>query len=319
MTGGTAVVIAGFLAACLLAGSAWVLVYVRTSALKPRIQRIAAPMADDDDAVGIEIAQSVFRTERKRAWLWDRIESWYPLLQGPRAVGVAGGVAAGVGVGLWAVMRIVLQIPGGPWLTLGILGGMIASGYGALIWLQAREAKKFTQQFPEVVDQIVQLSRTGMPPLEALSNVVPDVPPPIQGVLEAVRNGLAAGLDADRTMRTVAARVRIPEFTLFCAVLRLQRRAGGGVSEALGNLTRTLRERRKTALKAHSSTAQTRLTIVVLILLPIVVLTMQKFTAPETVDILFNTPNGLFVLRIGIGLIAVGVAIAYLMVARGTR
>ena len=319
MTGGAAVVIAGFLAACLLAGSAWVLVYVRTSALKPRIQRIAAPMADDDDAVGIEIAQSVFRTERKRAWLWDWIEARYPLLQGPRAIGLAAGVAAGAGAGLWAAMQLILQISGGPWLSLGILGGAIVSGYGTLIWLQAREAKKFTQQFPEVVDQIVQLSRTGMPPLEALSNTVEDMPPPIQGVMEAVRNGLAAGLDADRTMRTVAARVRIPEFTLFCAVLRLQRRAGGGVSEALGNLARGLRERRKTALKAHSSTAQSRLTLVVLMLLPIVVLVMQQFTAPETVDILFNTPNGLFVLRVGIGLIALGVAAAYLLIARGTR
>ncbi len=319
MTGGVTVAIAGFLAACLLAGSAWALAYVRANALKPRIQRVAAPMADDGDAPGIEIAQSVFRTERRRAWLWDRIEAWYPLLQGPRAVGVAGGVAAGVGGGLGAVMHFVLQIPGGPWLALGILGGMIASGYVALVWLQAREAKKFTQQFPEVVDQIVRLARTGMPPLEALSNVAPDVPPPIQGVLEAVRNGLAAGLDAGRTMKTVAARVRIPEFTLFCAVLRLQRRAGGGVSEALGNLAATLRERRKIALKAHSSTAQTRLTLLVLVLLPIVVLVMQKFTAPETVDILFDTPNGLLVLRIGIGLIALGVGVAWLLIARGTR
>ena len=319
MTGGVTVVIAGFLAACLLAGSAWALAYVRASALKPRIQRVAAPMADDGDAPGIEIAQSVFRTERKRAWLWDRIEAWYPLLQGPRAVGITGGVAAGVGAGLWAVMRLILQVPGGPWLTLGILGGMAASVYGTLVWLQAREAKKFTQQFPDVVDQIAQLSRTGIPPLEALSNVVQDVPPPVQGVLEAVCNGLGAGLDADRTMKTVASRVRIPEFTLFCAVLKLQRKAGGGVSEALGNLTGTLRERRKIALKAHSSTAQTRLTLIVLILLPIVVLAMQKFTAPETVDILFNTPNGLFVLRVGIGLIALGVGVAYLLIARGTR
>ena len=319
MTGGVAVVIAGFLAACLLAGSAWALAYIRTSALKPRILRVAAPMADDGDAPGIEIAQSVFRTERKRAWLWDRIEARYPLLQGPRAVGIAGGVAAGAGVGLWTVMRLILQISGGPWLTLGILGGMIASGYSALAWLQAREAKKFTQLFPETVDQIVQLARTGMPPLEVLSNIVKDTPPPVQEVLEAVRNGLTAGLDADRTMKTVATRVRIPEFTLFCAVLRLQRRAGGGVAEALGNLAGGLRERRKIALKAHSSTAQSRLTLVILMLLPIVVLVMQKFTAPETVDILFNTPNGLFVLRIGIGLIAVGVGVAYLLIARGTR
>ena len=307
------------LAACLLAGSAWALMYARASTLKPRIQRVAQPIAEESHASEEEIAQGVFRIERKRAWLWSRIEARYPLLQGPQAIGIAGGVAVGVGIGLLLALRLILQVPGGTWLTMGILGGMIASGFGTLVWLQAREAKKFTQQFPEVVDQIVQLSRTGMPPLEALSNVVWDTQPPVKGVLEAVRNGLVVGLDADRTMKTVAARVRIPEFTMFCAVLRLQRKAGGGVSEALGNLSSTLRERRKTALKAHSSTAQTRLTLVILIMLPLAVLVTQKFTSPASVDILFNTPSGLTVLRVGIALIVVGLGVAYLLMARGTR
>ena len=155
--------------------------------------------------------------------------------------------------------------------------------------------------------------------LEAISGVVPDAPQPTRGVLEAVHDRLMAGLDADRTMKAVATRVRIPEFTLFCAVLRLQRRAGGKVSDALGNLSGTLRERRKTALKAHSSTAQTRLTLLVLVLLPIAVLVMQKFTSPGSIDILLDTPSGLTVLRVGVGLIAFGLAIAYLLGSRATR
>ena len=313
------VMLVGLLAACLLAASAWALVRLGPNPLKARIRRVAEPMIEDVGVSETEIVQSVFRTERRRAWLWDRIEARYPLLEGPRAVGITACVTAGTGVGLWMVLRIVLRIPAGPELAAGLLVAMFAACYGTLTWLQARQAKKFTEQFPEVVDQIVQLSRTGIPPLEAVSSVMPDTAQPARGVLEAVHDRLAAGLDADRTMKAVATRVRIPEFTMFCAVLRLQRRAGGKVSEALGNLSRTLRERRKTALKAHSSTAQTRLTLLVLVLLPIVMLAMQKFTSPGSLDILLDTPSGLTVLRFGIGLIALGLAIAYLLGARAAR
>ena len=313
------VVVAGIFAACLMAGSAWWLVRARIRLLEDRIRRVAAPVSEDGDGSGAEVVLSVFRSERKRVWLWDRIEERYPLLQGPRAAGITAGVVVVAGLGLWITLRIVLRIPGGWGLTAGVLAGMAATGYSALVWLQARERKKFTEQFPDVVDQIVQLSRTGMPPLEALSSVAPDAPQPTGDVLQAVRDRLAAGLDADRTMAAVAARVRIPEFTLFCAVLRLQRRAGGRISDALGNLAGTLRERRKTALKAHSSTAQTRLTLLILVLLPIVILVLQKFTSPQSVEILLNTPSGLTVLRWGIALIAAGIGVAYLLSARGTR
>ena len=313
------VVVAGVFAACLMAGSAWWLVRARIRLLEDRIRRVAAPVSEDGDGSGAEVVLSVFRSERKRVWLWDRIEERYPLLQGPRAAGITAGVVVVVGLGLWITLRIVLRIPGGWGLTAGVLAGMAATGYSVLIWLQTRERKKFTEQFPDVVDQIVQLSRTGMPPLEALSSVAPDAPQPTGDVLQAVRDRLAAGLDADRTMAAVAARVRIPEFTLFCAVLRLQRRAGGRISDALGNLAGTLRERRKTALKAHSSTAQTRLTLLILVLLPIVILVLQKFTSPQSVEILLNTPSGLTVLRWGIALIAAGIGVAYLLSARGTR
>ena len=313
------VVLAGLLAACLMAAGAWALARLGPDPLKARIRRVAAPIAEGGDTPETEIVQSVFRTERRRAWLWHRIEARYPLLEGPRAAGITAGVAAGTGVGLWMVLRFVLRVPAGPELAVCLLGAMAAGCYGTLAWLQARQAKKFTEQFPDVVDQIVQLSRTGIPPLEAISGVVPDAPQPTRGVLEAVHDRLMAGLDADRTMKAVATRIRIPEFTLFCAVLRLQRRAGGKVSEALGNLSGTLRERRKIALKAHSSTAQTRLTLLVLVLLPVAVLVMQKFTSPGSIDILLDTPSGLTVLRVGVGLIAFGLAIAYLLGSRATR
>ena len=134
-----------------------------------------------------------------------------------------------------------------------------------------------------------------------------------------MRDGLLAGLDADIALRMACDRVRIAEFTLFAAVIRLQRRAGGGISGAFSNLAETLRERRKTALKAHASTAQTRLTLLVLMLMPVLVLVSQKFIAPQSVEILFGTEQGTTLLRWGTGLIVAGLLVARSIAARAMR
>ena len=103
---------------------------------------------------------------------------------------------------------------------------------------------------------------------------------------------------------------------MFAAVIRLQRRSGGGISTAFSNLSVTLRERRKTALKAHASTAQTRLTLLVLTLMPVLVLLAQKFIAPASVEILFGTEQGTTLLQWGTGLIVTGILVARAIAAR---
>ena len=92
-----------------------------------------------------------------------------------------------------------------------------------------------------------------------------------------------------------------------------------GSRPAFRNLAETLRERRRTALKAHASTAQTRLTLIVLAAMPIFVLVAQRFTAPQSVDILFGTEQGVTLLRWGVGLIVVGILAARAIAARATR
>ena len=131
-------------------------------------------------------------------------------------------------------------------------------------------------------------------------------------ILSGVRDRLIAGLSADIALQTVSENIRVAEFTLFAAVIRLQQRSGGGISAAFSNLATTLRERHGTALKVRAATAQTRLTLLILALLPVMVLLSQKFIAPQSVEILFNTEQGTTMLRWGTGIIVLG-----LLVARG--
>ena len=294
----------------------------RDGTLRRRLQRAAAPLAGPVAAV-VEAGtgESIFRKNDERSrlsWLRDPIESHYPLVDARRALPFAlamGGAAAAL---CWFSIWF-LKINAG-WWTLPACGlaGVLGVWF-ALRWQQARKEIEFVRQFPEIVDQIVRLAGAGVPSVEALSVVAGDAPEPAGPVLQGVCDALLAGLDVDTALRLATERVRLAEFTMFAAVLRLQRRSGGGVSIAFNNLSTTLRERRKTALKAHASTAQTRLTLLVLTLMPVAVLIAQKYMAPKSVELLFGTEDGATLLQWGTGLIVTGLIVARTIAARGSR
>ena len=290
----------------------------RDRVLLRRMRRTAAPLSG---AVGSDYASgddSIFRATSPRSGLRSFIEKRYPFLELrhalPRTLGIGLATATAGWFSIW-----FLSIPVGAW-TLPLTGLAGAGGvWYALRWMQAQQEAEFVRVFPEVVDQVVRLAGAGVPSMEALSVVAEDAPKPVEPVLRDVCDALVAGLEPDVALRAATERVRMAEFTMFAAVIRLQRRSGGGVSVAFSNLSNTLRERRQSALKARASTAQSRLTLLVLTLMPIVILLAQRFIAPTSVDILFSTPQGTTLLQWGTGLIVTGLLVARALVARGSR
>ena len=291
------------------------------SRLRRRLQRAAAPLAGFTAGESTAGGESIFRPADRRTRLSElkrRLEARYPLLDLRRALPAAAGAGLAGAMAGWLFLWLVDLLPGGWAMPAVALAGAGAAWY-ALRWLQARQEAEFVRQFPEVVDQIVRLAAAGVPPLEAITTVAEDAPPPVSPVLASIRDGLLAGLDTDATLRHASERLRIGEFTLFAAVIRLQRRAGGGISAAFRNLSETLRERRKTALRARASSAQTRLSLAILALLPIVVLLAQRFTAPQSADLLFGTEQGTTLLRWGVTMIVAGLLVARGIGARAVR
>ena len=290
--------------------------------LRRRLGRAAAPLAGPAGTqVEAGAEESIFRKTEERsrlAWLRRPIESRYPLLDARRAFPLAVGAGLAGAALCWFSIWF-LRIPAGwwTWPACGLAGG--GGLWYALRWQQARQEAEFVRQFPEIVDQIVRLAGAGVPSVEALSVVTEDASQPVQPILRSVCDALLAGLDADTALRMATERVRLAEFTMFAAVIRLQRRSGGGISTAFANLSGTLRERRKIALKAHASTAQSRLTLLVLTVMPVLVLIAQKFTAPQSVEILFGTDQGTTLLQAGTVLIVTGLLVARGIVARGSR
>ena len=307
-------------AGVVLALGAALLLGGRDKAFRRRLESVGAPLTGHAATEEVVPEESIFRPAKRRArlaWLLGIVESRYPLVDAPRALPrlLAIGVlaAAGAWLGMW-----VLGMSGWWSVPVAALAGVGGAWY-ALARLQNKLESQFIQQFPEIVDQIVRLSGAGLPPLEALASVAEDAQPPVQPVLREVTDALLAGLDPDTALGMVSERIRLSDFTLFAAVIRLQRRAGGSISTAFTNLSDTLRERRTTALKARASTAQTRLTLVVLMLMPPLVLAVQSMTSPEAIDLLLNTEKGQTLLQLGVALIVAGLIVARQLGARGEK
>ena len=317
-----AAAVAGVLALGL--GSAAVLILRRSDVggLERRLKRVAAPLANPAATQAqAAVAESIFRSREREArfgWMWAPLKRFYPLIDPQKAFAFA--VGAGVAWAAFTAFALeFLRMPAGLW-TVPVVSLAGALGvWKALRWQQAKQEAAFIRQFPEIVDQMVRLASAGVPAVEALSVVAEDAQAPVHPVLAEVRDALQAGLDADRALRLATERLRMVEFTLFAAVLRLQRRSGGAISGAFVNLAATLRERNKGVLKARASTAQTRLTLLVLAIMPVLVLIGQWFTAPASVEMLFGTEQGLMLLRVGTGLIVTGLLVARALAARAAR
>ena len=297
----------------------WLASRRRQQTLDRRLRLVAAPLSGEtlvDEARASNADISVFRQQRNRSWLVEQIGAQFPMLDAHRALLRALWFnAAGMVVGGLAAMVFDYG-----WLSvpLALVCGLGVSAT-ALAWQDSSRRSEFIRIFPETVDQVVRLMRSGLPSMEAITVAAEEARPPVNSVLQEIVGGVSAGLDPETVVRSTAARVRIPEFTLFSAAICLQRMTGGGLSSALGNLSATLRARHEITAKKRSTTAQTRLTLIVLALVPVVVLGVQNFTNPAAVRALFYTDSGTTLLRYGVGCILAGLLIARSLAARVGR
>lgn len=312
----SALMIAAVATALFLTAGVYVVVRMGTrldAGLERRVGMVAAVLGAGAAAAAGDAQASVFRSRPSKSWLHERIERHFSLLDGRRVFlkAVALGFLAAVAV---VVMAAFMQF----WKFVPVLAPAmwVAGTWAFLAVSNSRKRTEFVTQFPEIVDHVVRLSRAGLPAVESIAVVSEDAPEPARSLLREIADEMSSGLDPEIVLRGMAARVRIPEFTLFSAALCLQRTTGGGISTALGNLSATLRARLEVGMKAQASTAQTRITLLVLAGVPVLVLAAQSFTNPQAVETLFDSP---LLLRWGVGLIVGGLVIAHGIAARFSK
>ena len=182
-----------------------------------------------------------------------------------------------------------------PAIGFGASAGLILPHW-YVNFMRNRCFRRFEAEFPNAVDVIVRGIKTGLPLVDCLRIVATETQEPVKGQFKTLMEDQAMGLPLDEAAQRLPERVPLPEANFFAIVIAIQSRAGGSLSEALGNLSDVLRERKKIKSKVRTMSGEAKSSAYIIGGLPIIVAALLYLTSPQYIGLLFTTQTGKFVL-----------------------
>jgi tight adherence protein B len=196
------------------------------------------------------------------------------------------------GLGLGAFVLLFLS---GAGAIVGLMGGF-AAGLGLPRWLLAylkkRREAKFLAVFPDAVDVIVRGIKAGLPLLDCLKMIASESPEPVRSEFRAIVETQTIGMPLGEACAKLYERVPLPETNFFGIVISIQQKAGGNLSEALGNLSRVLRDRKKMKAKIVAMSQEAKASAAIIGALPLCVMGLVYLTSPNYIELLWTEPLG---------------------------
>ena len=221
-------------------------------------------------------------------------------------------VSAGIGVALFM---------GGLFFAGGLLAAVglaFAGAFGLPLWilkfLKKRRENKFLDAFPDAVDIIVRGIKAGLPLLDCLKMITAEAPEPLRAEFRAIVETQAIGMPLGDACGKLYERMPVPEANFFGIVISIQQKAGGNLSEALGNLSRVLRDRKKMKAKIQAMSQEAKASAGIIGALPVAVMTMVYITSPTYIQLLFTEPLGNIMLACSAVWMAMGVFVMKKMI-----
>ena len=197
--------------------------------------------------------------------------------------------------GILAAVSFTLAMVGGGGL-LGATGLAFAAGFGLPRWglsfLKKRREKNFLKALPDAVDVIVRGIKAGLPLFESIKVVAADAPEPLKSEFLTIIETQAIGMPLGDACTRLFERMPVPEANFFGIVISIQQKSGGNLSEALGNLSKVLRDRKKMAEKIQAMSMEAKASAAISGSLPPIVMLLVYLTTPDYISLLWTHPTG---------------------------
>ena len=289
-----------FLASVAVGGVAWVFVYPILSGERKAEQRMAnvakpeptaraarGPQKSRRDVIENTLKEFDERNKKSRS---------VPLSVRIAQAGLSWSkrqyfiISAGIGMAVF----VFGLLTGGGLIVAGTLGfaGALGMPRWMLSFLKKRRESKFLDAFPDAVDIIVRGVKAGLPLLDCMKMITMEAPEPINSEFRAIVETQAIGMPLGEASGKLYERMPVPEANFFGIVISIQQRSGGNLAEALGNLSRVLRDRKKMKAKIQAMSQEAKASAGIIGALPLAVMTMVYITSPDYISLLWTEPLG---------------------------
>jgi tight adherence protein B len=181
-------------------------------------------------------------------------------------------------------------------------GAFVAGALGLPRWfvsfVRARRVKAFLNEFPNALDIIVRAIKSGLPLNDGVRLIANEAPEPVKTEFRRIVDSQQLGLSIPEAALRMQETMPCPEAGFFGIVIQIQAQAGGNLSEALGNLSRVLRDRKKMKAKVQALSMEAKASAAIIGALPFIVAVMVYLTSPNYIMPLFTTHVGNLILGI---------------------
>ena len=134
--------------------------------------------------------------------------------------------------------------------------------------------------------------RAGLPLLDCLKMIMTESPEPVRSEFRTIVETQAIGMPLGEACGKLYEDMPLPEANFFGIVISIQQKAGGNLSEALGNLSRVLRDRKKMKAKIKAMSQEAKSSAAIIGALPIAVMTLVYISSPQYISLLWTQPIG---------------------------
>jgi tight adherence protein B len=189
-------------------------------------------------------------------------------------------------------------------LPISIIGGL-ALGVTPLFYIRfkrTRRLKAFLVQLPYALDLIKSSLEAGHTLQRGMQVVEQEFAEPLGGEFRTVVEQARLGLPISQALADMLARVPEDDLRLFVVAVKVQAEVGSSLAQIIARLSDIVRTRQRLFSQIRALTAQSRMSGMVVGLLPAVVLAMFTIVQPSYAQMLFFDHTGQLILKTAAGL-----------------
>lgn len=289
----------------LFAGVGAVLVHrtLNTAAVSHRLDQVTRPEANSTDALARSGPRSraagklfdimphldLMRRLEQQMWqagMYQGAQSVLLLMGGLLAAGVSLGIliigdkliAIGLGLGLAVVPLLYIRIR------------------------RSRRLKAFLVQLPYALDLIKSSLEAGHTLQRGMQVVEQEFADPLGGEFRTVVEQTRLGMPISLALADMLQRVPEDDLRLFVVAVKVQSEVGSSLAQIIARLSEIVRTRQRLFMQIRALTAQSKMSGIVVGLLPAVVLAMFTVVQPSYARMLFFDHTGQMILKLAAGL-----------------
>jgi tight adherence protein B len=214
----------------------------------------------------------------------------------------AHGVLLVMGGLLTAGASLGILITGDKLIAIGLGLALAAAPLLYIRIKRSRRLKAFLVQLPYALDLIKSSLEAGHTLQRGMQVVEQEFADPLGGEFRTVVEQTRLGLPISQALADMLQRVPEDDLRLFVVAVKVQTSVGSSLAQIIARLSDIVRTRQRLFMQIRALTAQSRMSGMVVGLLPVVVLVMFTIVQPSYAEMLFFDHTGQMILKMAAGL-----------------